>query len=127
MSLYLPPGIKPSGMWKKRGEKFRKKASWNKPAAQPREHAGRKYGKPEGGYVTDLASLKKAIILCWRCQPKFDHKRYHYYKDERFPHVVGKCDGCRQIFNHSTRLYIHESYLSDSGGRTRSGQCWTPM
>lgn len=126
-NLLLPKGYKPSALWKKRAPKFRKKASWNKPAQQPQEHPGRKYGMPEGGYVTDLAALRKTIILCWRCQPKFDHKRHNYYKDEKFPHVVGKCDGCRQVMNHSTKLYIHESYLSDPGGRTRSGQCWTPM
>lgn len=128
MSLLLPRSMKPSGRWKKRAAKIRDSISWKKHIpTQPFESPGRKFGKPEGGHVTDLAYLRKAIILCWKCQPKFDHKRYCYYKDERFPHVVGRCDGCRQILNHSTKLYIHESYLSDPGGRARSGHSWTPM
>lgn len=131
VSLLLPAAIRPSNIWKKRGRPFwndmEKKASWRTPASQPIEHAGKKYGKPVSGWIDDLASLRKAIILCWRCQPKFDHKRAHYYKDGRFPHVIGKCDGCREHMNHQTKLYIHESFLGEPGGRTKAGQCWTPL
>lgn len=130
-SLLLPSSIRPSAVWKKRGQSFwndvRQKASWNKPEAQPREHPGKKNGLPTGGWIDDLSALRKAIILCWRCQPKFDHKRANYYKDERFPHVVGKCDGCREYMNHQTKLYIHESFLGEPGGRTKAGQSWTPL
>lgn len=130
-SLLLPPAIRPSSIWKKRGRSFwndaAKKASWRQPESKPQEHPGKKYGKPVGGWIDDLVALKKAIILCWRCQPKFDHKRSNYYKDGRFPYVVGRCDGCREMMNHQTKLYIHESFLGEPGGRTKAGQCWTPM
>lgn len=131
--LLLPKSIRPSNIWKKRGKPFWKdasnKVSWRNDAGsrQPLEHPGRKVGHPEGSYVSDLAERKKAIILCWRCQPRFDYKRAHYYKDERFPYVVGRCDGCREFMNHQAKLYIHESFLGEPGGRTKSGQCWTPM
>lgn len=132
-SLLLPSTIKPSSIWKRRGRSFwddaRKKFSWRSDAdkRQVREHPGAKYGKPKGGWIDDLAALRKTIILCWRCQPKFDHKKANYYKDGRFPYVIGRCDGCRTWMNHETKLYIHESFLGEPGGRTRAGQCWTPM
>jgi len=117
MPLYLPKGVKPSSKWTKRP----------KPAVQPVEHPGKKPGAVTGSWIHDLVALRKAIILCWRCQPKFDHKRARYYKDERFPHVIGRCDGCKEHMNHSTKLYIHESFLGGPGGQTKSGQVWTPL
>ena len=129
--LFLPRGFKPSGLWKKRGQKFKdevKQATrWLMPGDEPAIHPGKKFGATVGGWIDDLVSHKKVIILCWRCQPKFNHKRSHYYKDERFPTVIGKCDGCREIMNRDTKLYIHESCLGDPGGNTKAGQSWTPM
>lgn len=131
--LFLPSSIRPSGIWKKRGKPFwddaKAKFSWRSDASerQPVEHAGAKYGQPKGSWIDDLAALKKAIILCWRCQPKFDHKRAKYYKDGRFPYVIGRCDGCRRWMNHETKLYIHESFLGEPDGRLKAGQSWTPM
>ncbi len=130
-TLVLPSGFKPSGLWKKRGHGFgarlRSLTAWAAPVEQPREHPGRPVGKPEGTYVLDLVALKKVILLCWKCQPKFNHGKANYYKDGRFPHVIGKCDGCRDIMNHQTRIYIHESFLGEPGGNTKAGQCWTPI
>lgn len=130
-SIILPSTIKPSSIWKKRGQAFwqdvKEKASWITPKQKPREHPGRKFGAVTGGWVADLVARRKAIILCWRCQPKFDHKRANYYKDGRFPYVIGRCDGCRENMNHQTKLYIHESFLGEPGGRTMAGQSWTPM
>ena len=74
--------------------------------------------------MNDLAELQKAIILCFGCAHNFDHKRSHYYKDRKFPWVVGRCDGCR-VFSPQAHLYIHESLLTGYKGRTRSGQVWT--
>ncbi len=131
-ALHLPKGIKPSPLWTKRPQASRqaiqKAVAWRPDTVeQPREHPGKRIGKPVGSWIDDLAALRKAIILCWRCQPKFDHKKAHYYKDERFPHVVGKCDGCKEYMNHQTKLYIHESFLGEPGGNTKAGQCWTPL
>ncbi|KPK68175.1 hypothetical protein AMJ82_08925 [candidate division TA06 bacterium SM23_40] len=133
--LILPSTIKPSPNWRKRAGQFAMRLSKNgrsvwrqtKPKNAPREHPGRRIGKPEGTYIMDLVALRKAILLCWRCQPRFNHKRANYYKDERFPYVVGRCDGCRRFMSHQAKLYIHESFLGDPGGRLRAGQCWTPL
>ncbi len=91
----------------------------------PIEYPGRNVGKPAGSHIDELASQRMTLVLCWACQPKFSHKRHHYYKDQKFPFVRGKCDGCRK---HSERakIYLHESFLTDPGGRTTSGQIWTP-
>ena len=134
-SLILPKSIRPSSIWKKRrkSQSFwqdaKEKFSWRQDASnrQPQEHPGRKYGKPVGGWIDDLVARRKALILCWRCQPKFDHKRADYYRDERFPTVIGRCDGCRTWMNHEAKLYIHNSFLGDPNGHLRPGQCWTPM
>lgn len=130
-SLLLPKAIKPSSIWKKRGQSFwndaRKKFSWVAPVEKPIEHPGRKFGAVEAGWIADLVALRKAIILCWRCQPKFDHRRHNYYRVDRFARVIGRCDGCRDVLSQDKKLYTHESYLGEPGGRTKAGQCWTPM
>jgi hypothetical protein len=130
MKLFLPSTIKPSGLWRKRGKEFvddvKRKTAWNAPAREPRIHPGKKAGMPYGVWVSDLAARHKVIILCWKCQSKFDHKKANYYKDRRFPHVFGKCDGCKDIMSSETKLYIHESFLGEPGGNTKAGQVWTP-
>ncbi len=130
-TLLLPAGFKPSNIWKSMGHKFRVKlaaqSAWRVPKSPPKEHPGKKFGQVEGAWIDDLVSTKKVIILCWKCQNKFDHKRSHYYKDRRFPHVVAKCDGCRTFMNSETKLYIHESFLGDPDGNSKAGHSWTPM
>lgn len=131
--LFLPSSIRPSAIWKKRAKPFwddaKAKFSWREdaPQCQLMEHPGAKYGQPKGSWIDDLTSRRKMLLLCWRCQPKFDHKKAHYYKDGRFPYAVGECDGCRTWMNHEAKLYIHESFLGEPSGLLRAGQCWTPM
>jgi len=88
-------------------------------------YQGRKIGKPEGSYMDDLCAMRSCIVLCWRCQHKFDHARHHYYKDRKFDFVRGKCDGCR-TFAMKAGFYVHGSFLTDEGGKTTHGQTWTP-
>ena len=132
MKFFLPRSMVPSGLWRQASETFRldlmNKTSWGhagKPV--PREHPGRAFGKVEGAWIDELVSTRKAIILCWKHQSKFDHKKYNYYKDRRFSHVVAKCDVCKTIMNSETKLYIHESYLGDPDGNSKAGQSWTPL
>ena len=50
-----------------------------------------------GGWVSDLAALGKAIVLCDGCRKKFDHGRYGYVRRALLPgqrFVMGDCDGC---------------------------------
>ena len=59
-------------------------------------------GKPArrlaGGWVSDLAALGKAILLCDFCAHKFDPRKYGYERKQAVPghaFVMGRCDGCR--------------------------------
>ena len=91
-----------------------------------KEHPGRPVGKPHGTWVGELVALRKASVLCWSCQHKFNHKRNHYYKDMRFDCHQGLCDGCR-TWACQGKLYVHESSLAEPGGRLMSGQVVTPV
>lgn len=89
-------------------------------------HPGRPQTQLPSSWVADLVALQKAIVLCWACQPKFDHKRNHYYKDMRFQFHQGQCDGCRS-FAAQGKMYVHESCLAEPDGRLMSGQVITPV
>lgn len=84
---------------------------------------GRRAGTPHGTYVSDLTELKKTLLLCTFCQPKFDPRRANYYIDRRFARfgANGPCDACRKHCE-GGQLYFHESLVG-----TKSGQCVTPV
>jgi len=73
------------------------------------EYRGRKPGKLAGTEVTDLAMLKKSIVLCQLCFRKFDHRRHNYMKATRWGWVGGKCDGCAEM-NMQNHFYVHDSF-----------------
>ena len=58
------------------------------------EYPGRRPGRLPGGHVADLADLKKAIILCSSCVPKFSSEKVGYVSKKHLPFVMGNCDGC---------------------------------
>ena len=91
-----------------------------------KEAPGHKVGTTAGSYIDDIVALQKTVVLCWACQPKFNYKKYGYYKDRKFRCVQGTCDGCRN-FNPQSAFYIHESFLGTTDGRMKAGQCWTPV
>lgn len=116
-SLIIPKRL--VGLAQSRGHKVNhEKTAHLREVSKPR-------GLSEGGWIDRMASRANAIVLCRSHQVKFDHKAHNYYKDRKFPYVQGKCSACGEWDNQSA-LYIHESYLSDSNGRTKHGQCWTP-
>jgi hypothetical protein len=78
--------------------------------AKRAEFFGRKRGQPHGTYVTDLAELKKAIALCWKCKYRWNPTKYGYRLEENIPTVISKCDGCREKVD-TAWLYIHEEIL----------------
>ena len=84
-------------------------------------HPGRRTdgSQSPASWVTDLLSLKKIIILCSYCRPKFNPRKHHY---RRFymPDVTsatdgyrhnGICDGCKQRTENcgGGTAFIHES------------------
>lgn len=75
------------------------------------EDRGRPATRVAGGYVADLAGLRKSIVLCSQCIYKFNPKAHHYRKETDFPQVTGRCDGCKA---HDIRctLYVAEELYS---------------
>ena len=76
-----------------RTEKQYTKADREKMARAP----GRPHGRVAGGWVSDLVSLGKAVVLCGMCQKKFKAKSCGYEVRRLMPdkpYVIGECDGC---------------------------------
>ena len=69
---------------------------------------GRKPGRLPGGHVIDLADLKKAIVLCGDCKPKFNAARAEYITKVNLPFVQGRCDGCDR-FTPRGHLLVHHT------------------
>ena len=75
---------------------------------------GRRIGSVAGSYVTDLAEIQQAIILCWACEDKWKKiaKRYQYEARNQYNKIYGgvhgMCDGCREP-GAQRRLYLHMS------------------
>ncbi len=72
---------------------------------------GRRYGKPHGSHVDDLAALRRAIVLCGQCHFRFDWKRHGYYSVKKYESTLvrGKCFACT-LFCEDGRLFIHEDH-----------------
>ena len=86
------------------------------------KHPGRPVMQPHGGWVTDKAEMKKGLLLCSKCSPKFDPDAYHYYRTREFQ-VHGPCDACKRYAPmNSATFFIHESFLGQN-----HGQCWNPQ
>lgn len=77
------------------------------------KHAGRPKRKLPGGWVDDLASLKKCILLCSSCAHRFNDKKAGYFNVARWEKyfAAGSCDDCRQ-FSRQLRLYIYEPHVN---------------
>lgn len=75
------------------------------------EDKGRNWKRPAGGYMDDLAALRKSIVLCSQCRYKFNPRQNRYRKETDFPQVTGRCDGCK---SHDLRctLYVAEELYS---------------
>lgn len=90
------------------------------------EYRGRphKITVTEAAWVTDLAELRKNILMCWRCDAKFEpaHKSYGYFRDTRWRTlhggVMGVCDGCRDNMGGLLQLYVHESFIGRGPGQS---------
>lgn len=68
---------------------------------------GRREGKLHGSHVADIVALRKALILCQMCSPKFDAPRNHYHRARRWGTVQGTCDACKEVGLH--QLLLHSS------------------
>lgn len=78
---------------------------------QASEHQGRKAGTTAGSFIDDLAELKKSIVLCQSCAPKFRNARVRGYTIKHgLPLVSGRCDGCKDE-GRDRILFIHHQNM----------------
>ena len=82
------------------------------------EAGGKPVGRLAGGWVDDFAALRKAIMLCEFCSPRFNAKQNKYAVWRRDIYAIAKCDGCNQTSRH-IKTYIHESTVPDVGEEPR--------
>ena len=68
-------------------------------------------GRTAGGWIADIAALKKVILLCPGCTHKFNPGRVNYRKEKEFPVCQGTCDGC-STFDTRCSWYIYEEYYN---------------
>lgn len=73
---------------------------------------GRRPGRLSGGHVADLSDLKKAILLCPSCLPKFNRLKAEFVGKRNLPVVQGRCDGCDQ-FVPDGRLLVHHTLANN--------------
>lgn len=54
-------------------------------------------GTIRGSWLADMAALKKAVMLCWSCQRKWNPSAHGYARKmvgPGYPEARGECDGC---------------------------------
>lgn len=76
-------------------------------------------------YLLPKLDLNQPLALCGMCKHKFNFKHHNYVPATRWGRLIGNCDSCRK---HTTDqiLFIHESFVADSGGKVMSGQVYSP-
>lgn len=73
---------------------------------------GPTHGRLAGGWIHDLCSLRKVVLLCAPCNPKFDPKKLGYIRDTDWPRYGGKCDGCGTWDGYCTAYYYEPEFLT---------------
>lgn len=85
--------------------------NWDKRSLMAqRAHTGRRPGTTSGSYVSDLAALRKCIILCPSCVPKFNGTAKGYIIPHNLPKAQGRCDGCKE-FHPLNVVHMHHENL----------------
>lgn len=79
---------------------------WTKPQRfrQTVLYKGKPAKRTSGSHVTDMAELRKCIVLCMTCEPKLNKRKYGYERARDIPICRGKCDGCGQYYGCATFL-----------------------
>lgn len=82
------------------------------------EAPGRHAKRVAGGWIADFVALKRAIMLCPFCTPKFNPRANHYEHWRRDIWSTARCDGCNQFSTH-IKTFIHQSQHHDVGAWDR--------
>jgi hypothetical protein len=84
------------------------KKNWTEKDVQDSlEVKGKPKGRVAGGYIADLAALKKVILLCGACTHKFNPGRVGYRREKEFQFCTGTCDGC-STFDTKCYWYVYD-------------------
>ena len=54
---------------------------------------GRPKGRTPSSHVDDMVALRKLVLLCDFCRPKWNPRKDHYELYQKIP-VAGNCDAC---------------------------------
>ena len=77
------------------------KARWTtKEILKSNMHPGKPKGRVTGGWIDDLAALRKSICLCDMCKRKFNRRTYRYdgpVEVAGYKYVNSICDGCKNF------------------------------
>lgn len=105
--------------YSKLGEGFSRKEK-----AQADEHPGRRTdgSQSAASWIVDLVSLRKTILLCSFCRPKFNPRKHNYrklYIPDPTGHTDGYaanglCDSCKQRTENcgGGTAFVHEEIYS---------------
>lgn len=74
------------------------------------EHRGRPARTLAGSHVSDLVSLRKSVILCSTCLPKFNARAVGYVTSPNIPLCGARCDGCKEN-GMERRLFLHHQHM----------------
>ena len=79
--------------------------------------------------MSDFTERGIALILCWRCTPRFDRSQAarRYYKVPEF-RAAGECDSCQAMTTEQQlgQLYMPNRVLGDPGKMPGHNQSWSP-
>ena len=73
--------------------------------------SGKKSCVTAGSHLSDLCALRKCVMLCSRCEHKFDAKRARYRRKHFLSGLIGECDGCGEKGTHCAAFVHEESTL----------------
>lgn len=74
------------------------------------EHQGRNARVTAGSHIADLVALKKTILLCHKCSPKFGSAKSGYVTSKNIPFAGARCDGCKEM-GMDRRVFLHHANM----------------
>jgi len=74
------------------------------------EDKGRPARTLAGSHIADLVHLRKGIMLCSTCLPKWNPKSVGYITAPTVPMCGGRCDGCKEN-GMDRRMFLHHQHM----------------
>ena len=74
------------------------------------EDKGRPARTLAGSHISDLVHLRKAVILCSTCLPRWKPEKVGYVTSPRIPMCGARCDGCKEN-GMGRRMFLHHQHM----------------